>query len=74
MSHLYASLFYQADVTEIFSDHALLKYMIQAEVALATAQAQLGVIPESAAAMTLGEKPISGMKFAARLAQKLMNY
>lgn len=25
-------------------------------------------------AMTLGEKPISGMKFAARLAQKLMNY
>lgn len=51
MSHLYASLFYQADVTEIFSDHALLKYMIQAEVALATAQAQLGVIPESAAAI-----------------------
>lgn len=25
-------------------------------------------------AMTLGEKPISGMKFATRLAQKLMNY
>ena len=49
MSHLYASLFYQADVTEIFSDSALLKYMIQAEVALAKAQAQVGVIPESAA-------------------------
>ena len=49
MSHLYASLFYQADMTEIFSDHALLKYMIQAEVALAKAQAQLGVIPESSA-------------------------
>ena len=49
MSHLYASLFYQADMTEIFSDHALLKYMIQAEVALAKAQAQIGVIPESAA-------------------------
>ena len=49
MSHLYASLFYQADVTEIFSDHALLNYMIQAEVALAKAQAQVGVIPESAA-------------------------
>lgn len=51
MSHLYASLFYQADITEIFSDHALLKYMIQAEVALAKAQAQVGVIPESAAAI-----------------------
>ena len=51
MSHLYASLFYQADMTEIFSDHALLKYMIQAEVALAKAQAQIGVIPESAAAI-----------------------
>ena len=51
MSHLYASLFYQTDMTEIFSDHALLKYMIQAEVALAKAQAQIGVIPESAAAI-----------------------
>ena len=51
MSHLYASLFYQADMTEIFSDHALLKYMIQAEVALAKAQAQVGVIPGSAAAI-----------------------
>lgn len=51
MSHLYASLFYQAEVTEIFSDQALLKYMIQAEVALAKAQAQVGVIPESAAAI-----------------------
>ena len=51
MSHLYASLFYQADMTEIFSDHALLKYMIQTEVALAKAQAQVGVIPESAAAI-----------------------
>ena len=51
MSHLYASLFYQADMTEIFSDHALLKYMIQAEVALAKAQAQIGVIPESAASI-----------------------
>lgn len=49
MSQLYASLFYHKDVTEIFSDHALLKYMIQAEVALAKAQAQLGVIPESSA-------------------------
>ncbi len=49
MSRLYASLFYQADVTEIFSDTASLKYMIHAEVALAEAEASVGVIPHSAA-------------------------
>ena len=51
MSQLYASLFYQPQVTEIFSDHALVKYMIQAEIALAQAQAEVGVIPASAAAV-----------------------
>ncbi|MCH7393916.1 3-carboxy-cis,cis-muconate cycloisomerase [Acinetobacter dispersus] len=49
MSQLYASLFYQPEVTAIFSDEALLSYMIQAEVALAKAQAQVKVIPDSAA-------------------------
>src|SRR5690606_6946177 len=49
MSQLYASLFYQNEVTEIFSDRALVSYMIEAEVALAQAQAQVGVIPESVA-------------------------
>lgn len=49
MSQLYASLFYQPDITAIFSDHALLGYMVQAEVALAKAQAQVNVIPASAA-------------------------
>lgn len=49
MSQLYASLFYQPEVTAIFSDRALLNYMIQAEVALAKAQAQVGVIPTAAA-------------------------
>ncbi|NNP75143.1 3-carboxy-cis,cis-muconate cycloisomerase [Acinetobacter sp. Ac_3412] len=49
MSQLYASLFYQPEVTNIFSDEALLKYMIQTEVALAKAQAQVNVIPASAA-------------------------
>ncbi len=49
MSQLYASLFYQQDVTEIFSDRALVKYMIETEVALAQAQAAVGVIPQSAA-------------------------
>ncbi|OBY75677.1 3-carboxy-cis,cis-muconate cycloisomerase [Acinetobacter gyllenbergii] len=51
MSQLYASLFYQPEVTTIFSDQALLSYMIQAEVALAKAQAQVNVIPASAATM-----------------------
>ncbi|ENX60767.1 MULTISPECIES: 3-carboxy-cis,cis-muconate cycloisomerase [Acinetobacter] len=49
MSQLYASLFYQPEVTTIFSDQALLSYMIQAEMALAKAQAQVKVIPDSAA-------------------------
>ncbi|ENX33716.1 3-carboxy-cis,cis-muconate cycloisomerase [Acinetobacter colistiniresistens] len=49
MSQLYASLFYQPEVTAIFSDQALLSYMIQAEVALAKAQVQVNVIPASAA-------------------------
>lgn len=49
MSQLYADLFYQNEVTEIFSDRALVSYMIEAEVALAQAQAQVGVISESAA-------------------------
>lgn len=49
MSQLYASLFYQKEVTEIFSDRALVSYMVEAEVALAQAQAQVGVIPQSAA-------------------------
>ncbi len=49
MSQLYASLFYQPDITAIFSDHALLGYMVQAEVALAKAQAKVNVIPASAA-------------------------
>ncbi|MCH7296958.1 3-carboxy-cis,cis-muconate cycloisomerase [Acinetobacter higginsii] len=51
MSQLYASLFYQPEVTAIFSDQALLKYMIQTEVALAKAQAQVKVIPDSAASI-----------------------
>ncbi|EPF83288.1 3-carboxy-cis,cis-muconate cycloisomerase [Acinetobacter gyllenbergii] len=51
MSQLYASLFYQPEVTAIFSDQALLSYMIQAEVALAKAQARVNVIPASAATM-----------------------
>ncbi|ENU30028.1 3-carboxy-cis,cis-muconate cycloisomerase [Acinetobacter sp. CIP-A165] len=51
MSQLYASLFYQPDVTTIFSDQALLNYMMQAEVALAKAQAQVYVIPIAAATM-----------------------
>ncbi|NIE98295.1 3-carboxy-cis,cis-muconate cycloisomerase [Acinetobacter sp. Tr-809] len=51
MSQLYASLFYQPKVTAIFSDQALLSYMIQAEVTLAKAQAQVNVIPSSAASI-----------------------
>ena len=67
MSQLYASLFYQPDVTAIFSDHALLGYMIQAEVALAKAQAQVGVIPPSAASIIdqVGQQAIAKIDFEA---------
>lgn len=50
MSQLYDHLFYQADLTQIFSDDALLAYMLRAESALAQAEAQVGVIPKEAAA------------------------
>ncbi|AHG65642.1 3-carboxy-cis,cis-muconate cycloisomerase [Advenella mimigardefordensis] len=49
MSRLYASLFYQKDVTDIFSDRSLLKYLMTTEIALAKAQALVGVIPQAAA-------------------------
>lgn len=49
MSQLYASLFYQNDVDIIFSDEGLVRYMLLAEVALAQAQAEVGVIPLLAA-------------------------
>jgi len=49
MSRLYASLFYQDDVTDIFSDRSLLKYLMTTETALAKAQASVGVIPQAAA-------------------------
>ena len=49
MSQLYASLFYQADITQIFSDESMVNYMLQAEAALAQAQAKLGIIPTEAA-------------------------
>ena len=67
MSQLYASLFYQPDVTAIFSDHALLGYMIQAEVALAKAQAQVGVIPPSAASIIeqVGQQALAKIDFEA---------
>jgi 3-carboxy-cis,cis-muconate cycloisomerase len=65
MSQLYASLFYQPDVTEIFSDRALLSYMIQAEVALAKAQAQLNVIPTSTATIIeqVGQNALAEIDF-----------
>ena len=50
MSQLYASLFYQTEITAIFSDEGVVRYMLQAEAALAQAQAKVGVIPASAAA------------------------
>jgi len=49
MNRLYASLFCQSQVTDIFSDRSLLRYLTATEVALAKAQAAVGVIPQAAA-------------------------
>ena len=49
MQGIYKQIFYQADIVALFSDAQLLSNMLQVEVALAKAQAQLGVIPQSAA-------------------------
>lgn len=49
MSQIYAGLFYQRQVTDIFSDRSLLRYLTRVEVALAKAQASAGVIPQAAA-------------------------
>lgn len=67
MSQLYASLFYQKDVTDIFSDSSLIAYMIQVEVALAQAQAQVGVIPQNAAntIAQVGEHALDKFDFSA---------
>ncbi len=49
MSRLYASLYYENQVTDIFSDQSLLRYLVSTEVALAKAQASVGLIPQAAA-------------------------
>lgn len=61
MSQLYASLFYQTEITAIFSDDGVVRYMLQAEAALAQAQAKVGVIPASAAAyiVDVANRPVN---------------
>lgn len=49
MSQLFSAIFYQKKVDSIFSDIALLDYMLQVEVALAMAQSKVNVIPKTAA-------------------------
>ncbi|ALH95337.1 3-carboxy-cis,cis-muconate cycloisomerase [Acinetobacter equi] len=60
---LYASLFYQAEVTEIFSDEGMVRYMLQAEAALARAQANVGIIPDAAALFItqISQQPIKNI-------------
>jgi 3-carboxy-cis,cis-muconate cycloisomerase len=49
MSQLYTGLFCHKEMSAIFSDRSLLRYLTITEVALAKAQASVGVIPYSAA-------------------------
>ena len=48
---LYRILFYQAEVNALFTDEATVSYMLLVESGLARAQANHGLIPESAAAV-----------------------
>lgn len=70
MSPLYASLFSQAEMDAIFSDHALVGYMLQAEAALAQAQAKVGVIPAEAAVhiVAVANQPVTDVIDFAALA------
>jgi 3-carboxy-cis,cis-muconate cycloisomerase len=49
-SDIFKDMFGTAEMRAVFSDDNLLKYYVEAEVALAVAQARLGVIPQDAAA------------------------
>lgn len=51
---LYRTLFYQAEVNALFSDEATVSYMLRVESALARAQANHGLISESAATVIEG--------------------
>ena len=48
-SKIYAPLFSDPDIGAIFSDEQFVRYLLQVEAALATAQGRLGVIPAEAA-------------------------
>lgn len=49
MQRLYENLFYDKNVNALFTDEAMVAYMLQFEAALARAQAVHGLIPEAAA-------------------------
>ena len=57
---MYSILFYQAEITQIFSDEGMVSYMLQTEAALAQAQAKLGVIPAVAAEhiIAVAQRPV----------------
>lgn len=48
-SKIFSGLFGQAQVSEVFSDEAYLRTLVAVEVALATVQAELGIVPAAAA-------------------------
>ncbi|MBC3846303.1 3-carboxy-cis,cis-muconate cycloisomerase [Winogradskyella echinorum] len=46
---LYTETFYAREITELFSDRSAIAKLLQVEAALAIAQAEVGIIPDSAA-------------------------
>src|SRR4051794_15407696 len=49
MQQLYQNIFYSEKVTRLFTEEAIISYMLRFEAALAEAQAKLDIIPEAAA-------------------------
>lgn len=49
MQHLYERIFYNKEVSRLYTDEALIGYMLRFESALAQAQARHGVFPETVA-------------------------
>jgi 3-carboxy-cis,cis-muconate cycloisomerase len=54
-SKIYAPLFSEPQIAEIFSDEQFVRYLLTVEAALAKAQSQLDMIPTAAAAKIIAE-------------------
>ncbi|QIZ77573.1 class-II fumarase/aspartase family protein [Ferrimonas lipolytica] len=64
-SAIYGDLFSTPEIRNVFSDTALVNYWLQVEIALAQSQAELGIIPVSAAEAITAAATIDNIDMAA---------